>query len=195
MVSPRLLESALHLTDVVVHFADAIDRHARAENDAALVTKLGDPGDHRNRPVRRHPGRVDAELAQTREPIEHHTADLDHVVAGGRLAAREVRDLDVLPQRRGKGAVDLLERHVGLAVAALPVAAHLAPRVADERAVKNQDSRMDGFVGCDVRIDEVAGSAGRRFQQVFRGVGLCHEPLDLTLVKPCRKGAGILPAG
>ena len=40
-----------------------------------------------------------------------------------------------------EGAVDLLERHVGLAVAALPVAAHLAARVADERAVEDQDGR------------------------------------------------------
>ncbi len=40
-----------------------------------------------------------AELAQPRQAVEHHPADLDHVVASGRLAPGEVRDLDVLPER------------------------------------------------------------------------------------------------
>ena len=44
-----------------------------------------------------------------------------------------------------KTLVDLRERHVGLAVAALPVAAHLAARVADEGAV--EDEAPSGWMG------------------------------------------------
>ena len=54
-----------------------------------------------------------------------------------------MRDLDVLPESELNACVDLLERHVALAVAALPVAAHLAAGVADERAVEDEDGRVD----------------------------------------------------
>ena len=76
-----------------------------------------------------------------------------------------MRHLDVLPERRREDAVDLLERHVGLAVAALPVAAHLAARVADERAVEDQDGRVDRLEARDVGVDEVARRADRRLQR------------------------------
>ena len=54
--------------------------------------------EHRDGALRRHAGGVDPELAQARKPVEHHLADLDQVVAGRRLAAGHVGDLDVLPE-------------------------------------------------------------------------------------------------
>ena len=63
--------------------------------------------------------------------------------------------------------VDLLERHVLLAIAALPVAAHLAARVADERAVEDQHRRMDRPKGRDGGVDQVAGRAGGGFERYF----------------------------
>jgi hypothetical protein len=40
--------------------------------------------------------------------------------------------------------------------------AHLAARIADERAVKDQHGRPDGGHPGDVTVDEVPGGAGRR---------------------------------
>src|SRR5207247_3011246 len=62
-----------------------------------------------------------------------------------------------------------------LAVAALPVASHLAPRVADERAVIDEDGRQDRAVLRDVRVQDVARGARGRLQQVLRGVVLGHR--------------------
>ena len=39
--------------------------------------------------------------------VEHHPADLDQVVPGRRLAARDVGVLDVLPEARAEGLLDL----------------------------------------------------------------------------------------
>ena len=61
--------------------------------------ELDDPREHRDRAVRRQPGRVDADLAQPRQvPVEQ----LDHlrqVVPRRRLAAGDVQVLDGAPER------------------------------------------------------------------------------------------------
>src|SRR5262249_4672184 len=142
--------------------------------------RFGHPGDHRNGAVRRQPRRVDAVLPELRQAIEKHLGDFDHIVPGRWLAARQHAHFDVLPERVLEDTVDLLERHVALAVAPLPVAAHLAPRVTHERAVEDQDRRMDWFEARHVGVDQVPGCAQRRLHQVLRGVSLCHLTLDFT---------------
>ena len=68
-----------------------------------------------------------------------------------------------------------VERHVGLAVAPLPVAAHLAAGVADERAMEDEDGRMDGVQARDVAVEEVAGRAERSLRKVLQRIDLCHS--------------------
>ncbi len=186
----RLLEAALDVTHVVVDLADAVDRDARAEDDAALVAHLDDLGQHRNGTVGRQPGGVDAQLPQSREFIDHHAADFDQVVPGRGLAARDVRVLDVLPQARAEDFLDLGERHVRLAIAALPVVAHLAAGVADERAMENDDRRMDGLRSRDVAVDEVPRYARGRLRQVPQRVDLCHKPFIIRAFSATTKLCG-----
>ena len=83
---------------MIVHLGDAVDRHARAEDDAALVAHLHDFGQHRDAAMGGQAGRVDTELPQTGQPIEHDLADLDEIVAGRWLAAGNIGILDMLPQ-------------------------------------------------------------------------------------------------
>ena len=165
-----------------MHLADAVDRDARAEDDPALLTELGDLGDHRNRAVRGQPGRVDPEFAEPREAVEHDPRDLDHVVARGRLAPRQVGDFDVLPEVRLERAFDFRERHVRLAIAAFPVAAHFTTGVADERAMVDEDGGMDRSMLRDVRIDEVSWCAGGGLQKILCCVSLCHGICPLYLM-------------
>ena len=87
--------------------------------------------------------------------------------------------LDVLPQRRAEDLLDLLERHVLLAVAARPVAAHVAAGVADERHVEDQDRRVQRRDPANVAVDEVAGSTESGFGEVLGRVDLRHKYLSL----------------
>ena len=75
-----------------------------------------------------------------------------------------------------------------LAVAALPVAAHLAARVADERAVEDQHRRVDGRDAGDVGVDEVARRADRRFGEVLQRIDLCHKVLDFKPSVAAKQG-------
>ena len=79
--------------------------------------------------------------------------------------------------------VDVGERHVALAVAPLPVPAHLAARVAHERAVENQHGRVNRAVAGDIAVDDVAGGADRRLGEVLQRVDLCHKVLILNLLR------------
>ena len=126
------------------------------------------------------------ELPQPGQPIEHDPADLDEIVAGRRLAAGNIGVLDVLPEVRLEGLVDLGEGHVALAVAALPVAAHLAARIADERAVENHHGGVDGVVAGDIAVDDIAGGADRRLGEILQRVDLCHKVLILNLLWPAK---------
>ena len=171
----RLVEALLHLPHRVVHLADAVDRDADAEDHAALLAHLHDLGQHRDGAVRRQAGGVQAELAQAGQLVEHDPRDVHEVVAGGRFTPGDVGVLDVLPERRVERLLDVGERHVALAVAAGPVAAHLAARIADERAVEDQHRRVDGLVLRDVGVDEVARCARGSLRQVPQGIDLCHK--------------------
>ena len=73
------------------------------------------------------------ELAQPRQAVEHQPGDVDHVVPGGRLAAGDVRVLDVLPELRLEGLVDLLEAHVRLAVARASSCWHISQRASQTK--------------------------------------------------------------
>lgn len=101
--------------------------------------------------------------------------------------AREHGHLDVLPERRLERLPDLVEGHVGLAVAALPVAAHFAAGIADEGALEDQHRRMNGREARDVAVQQVLGSGERGLRQVLQSVVLSHEPLDFTPVSRHRK--------
>src|SRR5262249_40590356 len=100
---------------------------------------------------------------------------------------------NVVPERALEGTVDLLERHVALAVAPLPVAAHLAPRVADERAVEDEDRRIDRFEARHIGVDQVPGCAQRRLHQVLRGVSFCFLSVVFARFSGHRKAPFIPP--
>src|SRR5438876_603009 len=58
--------------------------------------------------------------------------------------------------------LELVERQIGFAVAVLPVAAHLAARIAHPRAVVDEHGRPDRMKGRrDERVGEIARDAGR----------------------------------
>ncbi len=79
-----------------------------------------------------------------------------------------------LPERRAEGLLDLRERHVFLAVAARPVAAHLAAGVAHERAMEDEDGGVQRGVLRHHRLDHVLGGRERRLGEILRSVDLCH---------------------
>ena len=148
-----LVEAPFHVPHLVVNVPDAVERDARAEEQPVLGAELDDPRELGDRTMRRQPGRVDADLAQPRQAAVEQLDHLRQVVPRGRLAARDVQVLDRAPEVVVHDAVELLEREVGLPVAVLPVVAHLAARVADERAVVDQHRRPDrvdarGDVSC-----------------------------------------------
>ena len=98
----RLVEAALDVAHLIVDVADAVERHADADEQVVLRAELDDPREHRDRAMRRQAGRVDADLAHPRQmPLEH----LDHlgqVVARRRLAAGDVQVLDRAPEADGR---------------------------------------------------------------------------------------------
>ena len=108
------------------------------------------------------------------------STSLGEVVAGGRLAARDVQVLDGAPERVVHDAVDLGQRHVLLAVAALPVAAHRAAGVTDERAVEDEDRRPDRPELRDRRLGQIARHADRGLGQVSKREGLLGQRLILS---------------
>ena len=169
-----LLEGVADVPHRAVHLVDAVNRDARREDHVALVAELDDLGQHRNRAVMRDAGGVERELAQLGELVDHHARDLDQIVARGRFAARDRRVLDVLPEVRAERLFDLRQRHVFLAVAARPVAAHLAAGVADKRAMEDEDRRMEGRVFRHGGPHQIAGGAHRSFREILRGVNLSH---------------------
>src|SRR5438034_488405 len=82
------------------------------------------------------------------------------IVAGGPLAARDVQVLDRAPELVRQHRIELVERHVRLAVAVLPVVAHLAAGIADPRAVIDEDRRTNGMDRRrDERIGQIPGNA------------------------------------
>src|SRR5437762_1391302 len=84
--------------------------------------------------------------------------------ASSRLVAKIV---DATPERMAHRRLELLERHVRLAIAVLPVAAHLASGVADPGAVVDEDGGADGTdLRCDERLHEIAWHAGGRAREV-----------------------------
>ncbi len=67
-------------------------------------------------------------------------------------------------------------------VAALPIAAHLAPGIADEGAVEDENGGANGPEAGDVGVDDIPGGTDGRLQDVLRRVGLRHELVDFTPV-------------
>ena len=122
----------------------------------------------------RDAGGVERELAQLGELVDHHAA----------MSTRSLRVVGSPPEIEAfsmsfqrfelNALLDLRQRHVFLAVAARPVAAHLAAGVADERAMEDEDRRVERGVLRHGRPDEVAGRAHRSFREVLRCVNLCH---------------------
>ncbi len=157
-----LVEAALHVADLIVDVADAVERDAGADQQivrrrrtSTIFVSIGIG------PVRRQAGGVDADLAHPRQvPLEH----LDHlrqIVARGRFAARDVQVLDRAPERMAHRRLELRERHVRLAIAVLPVVAHLAVGVAHPGAVVDEHGRPDRLeLRHHQRVGEVARHAG-----------------------------------
>ena len=70
-------------------------------------------------------------------------------------------------------AVELVERHVALAVAALPVVAHLAARIADEGAVVDEHRRADRLdLRHDERVRQIARHARGGAGQIVQAEGV-----------------------
>ena len=92
-----------------------------------------------------------------------HLDHLGQIVAGRRLAAGDVQVLDRAPERMGHRRLELGERHVRLAIAVLPVVAHLAAGVADPGAVVDEHGRPDRLEPRHhQRVGEIARHARRR---------------------------------
>ena len=175
MVLPAFSKRVSTLPHRAVHLVDAVDRDARREDHVALVAELHDLRQHRDGAVMRDAGRVERELAQLRELVDHHPRDLDQVVAGGRLAAGDRGVLDVLPEVGAERLLDLGQRHVFLAIAARPVAAHFATGVAHERAMEDEDGRLDGGKTGYGAVEQVTGRAERSLRKVFQRIDLGHS--------------------
>ena len=166
----RLVEALLDRAHLVVDVADAVERDADADQDAVRGAELDDAREHRDRALRRQAGRVDADLAHPRQMTMEHLHHLGEIVPGGRLAAGDVEVFDRTPERIGEHRLELLERHVRLAIAPLPVAAHRAARIADPGAVIDEDGRPNGVnLRADERIDQIAGHACRGSSEVSAG--------------------------
>ncbi len=168
-----LLEAVLDVPDLVVDVADAVERHADADEEALLGAELDDRRQQPDRADRRQAGGVDADLAQARQvPVE----ELDHlrqVVPGRRLAARDVQVLDRAPERVRHRRFELRQRQVGLPVAELPVVAHLALGVADPRAVVDEHRRPDRVqLRVDEGVHQVARDAAGRLGEVLQPEGI-----------------------
>ena len=122
----------------------------------------------------RQAGRVDADLPQrggdaagTSPPSP---ADRCRVVG----SPPEMFRFSTAPQNGiVQDRLELRERHVRLAVAPLPVAAHRAVRVADPGAVVDEHRRADGVeLRADEGIDEVARDARGRLREVLQPEGV-----------------------
>ncbi len=131
----RLVEPRLHLPHLIVDVADAVERHADAQQHVLLGTEFHDARQHRDGPMWCEARRVDADLPHAGQPAMEQLHHFRQIVARRRLAARDVQVFDGSPEIVRHDAVELLQRHVRLAIAHLPVAAHLAAGVADECAV------------------------------------------------------------
>src|SRR5262249_22806701 len=110
---------------------------------------------------------VDADLAHPREVALEHLHHLRQVVARRRLAPGDVQVFDRAPERVPHRRLELGQRHVGLAIAVLPVVAHLALGAADPGAVVDQDRRPDRRqFRDDQSVGEIARHAGRGMGQI-----------------------------
>ena len=162
-----LLEAVLHVPDLVVDVADAVERDADAQQEPLLGAELDDRRQQADGANRRQARRVDPDLAQAGKVALEHLHHLRQVVPRRRLAAGDVQVLDRAPEGRVHHRLELRQRHVRLAVAELPVVAHLALGVADPGAVIDEDRRADRVKPrADEGIDEVAGDARCRFGEV-----------------------------
>ena len=74
----------------------------------------------------------------------------------------------------GADGIDLVEGHVRFSVATRPVVAHLAPSIAHERAVQDENGRANGREVRNRGVEKVAGRARHSLGEVSDGVSLCH---------------------
>ena len=169
----RLVEAALHIADLIVDVADAVERDTDADRQVVCRAELHDARQHRDGTVRRETGRVDPDLAEAGQPLVKEFDHVGQVVSGGRLTAGDVQVLEGTPELVVHDAVELLERHVALAIASLPVVAHLAARIADEGAVIDQHRRADGLdLRHDERVREIARHARGGAGQIVQAEGV-----------------------
>src|SRR5688500_1484042 len=77
----------------------------------------------------------------------------------------------------GEHRLELRERHVRLAIAELPVAAHRALGIADPGAVVDEDGRADWMkLRADEGVDEIAGDTRSGFREVVQPERIgCHQ--------------------
>src|SRR4030095_10911345 len=92
------VEAALDVPDLVMDIADAVERHADADQKIVLRTEFDDAREHRNRAMRREAGGVDADLPQPRQAALEHLHHLGQVISGRRLAPRDVEVFDSAPE-------------------------------------------------------------------------------------------------
>ena len=140
--------------------------------------------------MRRQSGGVDADLAHPRQMPLEHLHHLRQVVARRRLAAGDVQVLDVAPERVVHRRLELRQRHVGFAIAVLPVVAHLTARVADPRAVVDEHRRLDRRDARDDRIGQIAGHTDGRAREIPEGEGVFGHSVEF-IVQPAVRGEAV----
>src|SRR6266566_3289620 len=86
------------------------------------------------------------------------------------------------PETMIHGRLELFERHVGLAIAVLPVIAHLAPGIAHPGAVVDEDRRPDRpDLRGDQRLDEVPRHTSGRAGEVSEPEGTGRHAVIVLL--------------
>jgi hypothetical protein len=133
--SRRLVEAVLHGADLVVDVADPVQRDADADEQVLLGAELHDAREHRDGARRRQAVVLMPILRRRGRCFWNISTISGRSRRRGRLAAGDVEVFDRAPERAVEDRLELGERHVGLAVAPLPVVAHRALGVADPGAV------------------------------------------------------------
>ncbi len=172
----RFVESVLDRAHLVVDVADAVERDTDADQHALRRAELDDLREHRDGARRREAGGVDPDLPQTWQMLLKHLHHLRQIKSRHQYPTRDI-EFDCAPERRVEDRLELIERHVRLAIAPFPVVAHRALGVGGAGAVVDQNcgtKRMQ--LGVDEGIDEVARDACRSLGEVVQSEAVgCHQ--------------------
>ena len=144
----------------------------RSWHISAILVSIG------MRAVRREAGGVERQLAQLRELVDHHRGRCRPGRCGWSARRPRAMAFSMSFQSGELNACSICSSVMSsLRLPRCPVAAHLAAGVADERAVEDEDRRVERGVLRHVAVDKIPGGAQRRFREVLGGVDLGHAKL------------------